>query len=275
MTKSLFIFIALLFALSVDAQEPEYLEFVKAETRLQDLFNRLYSSQSAETEPLLDTIRGEMAEALSLTGSLDYPWGKLDKIGIITSEDDILRIFTWHVEDDTDHYRYFGFIQVRLKKGKSRLYELHDNGKPQRGTEKVDQTTENWYGKLYYQIHTDRYKRETYYTLMGMDFNNSRSIIKSVEVMTIQRNNPRFERSCIARGRDFLDRLLLEYSSQVSISVRYDPRTDMITFDHLVPLHPIYEKDYEFYNPDGSFDGLEFSGGRWIYHEDIDARNID
>ncbi|MEJ2629084.1 MAG: hypothetical protein P8078_11055, partial [bacterium] len=129
--------------------------------------------------------------------------------------------------------------------------------------------------KLYYQIHTNKYKRETYYTLMGMDFNNSRSVIKSVEVMTIQRNNPKFAPSCIAKGADFLNRLLLEYSSQVSISVRYDPRTDMITFDHLVPLHPIYENDFEFYYPDGSFDGLEFSRGRWIYQEDIDARNID
>jgi hypothetical protein len=275
MTRSLYIFIALLFAVSVDAQEHGYLEFVKAENRLQDLFNRFYTGQSAETEPLLDTIREEMAEALSLPGSMDYPWRKLDKIGIITSEDDILRVFTWHVEDDVDHYRYFGFMQVRLKKGKSKLFELHDNGKPQRGTGKADQTTEDWFGKLYYQIHTNRYKRETYYTLMGMDFNNSRSIIKSVEVMTIQRNNPRFVRSCIAMGPDFQDRLLLEYSSQVSISVRYDPRTDMITFDHLVPMHPIYENDFEFYNPDGSFDGLEFSRGTWIYQEDIDARNID
>ena len=275
MTKSISVFIALLFAVSIEAQEPEYLEFVKAEARLQDLFSRLYTGQSGETEPLLDTIQKELAEALYLQGSMDYPWGKLDKIGIITSEDDLLRVFTWHVEDDADHYRYFGFMQLRLKKGKSRLYGLHDNGKPQRGTAKVDQTLEDWYGKLYYQIHTDSYKRETYYTLMGMDFNNSRSIIKTVEVLTVQRSGPRFVRSCIAKGPDFQDRLLLEYSSQVSISVRYDPRTDMITFDHLVPLHPIYENDFEFYNPDGSFDGLEFSGGRWIYQEDIDARNID
>ena len=275
MTRLLAFLFALLFAVSIGAQEPEYLEFVKAEARLQDLFNRLYSGNASETEPLLDTIQKEMTEALSLQGSMDFPWSRLDKIGIVTSEDKVLRIFTWHVADDADHYRYFGFMQVRMKKGRSRLYMLHDNGKPQRGVVKVDQTKEDWYGKLYYQIHINNYKRQTYYTLMGMDFNNSMSIIKSVEVMTIQRNNPRFVRSCIARGPDFQDRLLLEYSSQVSISVRYDPRTDMITFDHLVPLHPIYENDFEFYNPDGSFDGLEFSGGTWIYREDIDARNID
>ena len=72
-----------------------------------------------------------------------------------------------------------------------------------------------------------------------------------------------------------VDRLVLEYSKQVAISVRYDELTDMITFDHLVPFHPIYERNYEFYGPDGSFDGLEFSDGIWIYQDDIDARNLD
>ncbi|MEA3462917.1 MAG: hypothetical protein U9R49_13605, partial [Bacteroidota bacterium] len=119
------------------------------------------------------------------------------------------------------------------------------------------------------------YKRKTYYTLLGMDFNNSRSTIKSVEVMTIQRNDLHFIRSLFFNGSDKVDRLVLEYSSQVAISVRYDPGTDMITFDHLVPFHPIYEKNFEFYGPDGSIDGLEFLEGRWHYRDDIDARNID
>jgi hypothetical protein len=210
-----------------------------------------------------------------MQGSMDFPWMRLDKIGIITSEDLRLRIFTWHIMDDFDHYRYFGFIQVGVKKGKSRLYELKDNNKLQRGVMKLDQSREDWYGKLYYQVLTNQYKRKTYYTLLGMDFNSSRSNIKSVEVMALQRNAPYFESSLFFNGRDKVDRLVLEYSSQVAISVRYDQGTDMITFDHLVPFHPIYENNFEFYGPDGSIDGLEFSGGIWNYQEDIDARNLD
>jgi hypothetical protein len=174
-----------------------------------------------------------------------------------------------------DHFRYFGFIQVAMKKGKTRVFKLSDNGKPQRGLLKYDQSIEDWCGKLYYQVLTNEYKRKTYYTLLGMDFNNSRSNIKSVEVIALQRGNPQFVRSSFAKNHDFVDRVVLEYSSQVAISVRYDPGTDMITFDHLVPFHPIYENNYEFYGPDGSFDGLEFSGGIWNYRDDIDARNID
>jgi hypothetical protein len=108
-----------------------------------------------------------------------------------------------------------------------------------------------------------------------MDFNDSRSTIKSVEVIVIQRNQPRFEKEMFFNGRDKVDRLVLEYSDQVTISVRHDSELGMITYDHLMPLHPIYKNNYEFYAPDGSFDGLEFSDGLWNYYKDIDARNMD
>jgi hypothetical protein len=265
----------LIVCLSVNAQETSYLELVKAESRLESLFDSLYSDSLSEPEPLLDSIQLLLPEALSIEGSMEFPWARLDKIGIINSDDGRLRIITWHVVDDRDHYRYFGFVQVALKKGKSRVHQLRDNGKPQRGLFRLDQSNDDWYGKLYYQILTKEHKRKTYYTLMGMDFNNSLSTIKTVEVMSIQRNTPYFVKALFFNGRDKVDRLVLEYSKQVAMSVRYEPLVDMITFDHLVPFHPIYEKNYEFYGPDGSFDGLEFSDGIWIYREDIDARNMD
>ncbi len=206
---------------------------------------------------------------------MEYPWSQLNRIGILQSEDKELKVFTWHVRDDPDNVRYFGFIQVALKKGKVRLYELKDNFKAQRGVMRLDQSTEDWYGKLYYQILNHKYKRRTYYTILGMDFNDSRSTIKSVEVITLQRNQPRFTKEMFFNGRDKVDRVVLEYSDRVSISVRYDPELELITYDHLVPLHPVYEKNFEFYAPDGSYDGLEFEGGVWNYRKDIDARNMN
>lgn len=275
MSRPIAILISLFFAVSIQAQKPEYLALAKSESHLQELFNLLYSDTLSDVEPVLDSIRALMNLTLSGPGSMDFPWSGLNRMGIVTSEDQRVRVFTWHVMDDPDHYRYFGFLQVSLKKGKVRLYELKDNGKAQRGIMKLDQSTEEWYGKLYYQVLTNRHRRTTYYTLLGMDFNDSRSTIKSVEVMAIQRNQPRFVKALFFNGRDKVDRLVLEYADQVAISVRHDPDLKMITFDHLVPFHPIYKNNYEFYGPDGSYDGLEFSGGLWTYREDIDARNID
>ena len=275
MARAFTILILLLFTVSIQAQTPEYLTLVKSESHLQDLFGQVYSDTLSDVEPVLDSIRSVMRVALSEPGSMDFPWSGLNRIGRVSSEDLRVRIFTWHVMVDPNHYRYFGFVQVGLKKGKVRLYELKDNDKAQRGVMKLDQSMEEWYGKLYYQVLSNRYKRKTYYTLLGMDFNDSHSTIKSVEVIALQRNEPRFAKELFFNGRDKVDRVVLEYTDRVSISVRYDPELEMITYEHLVPLHPIYENNYEFYAPDGSYDGLEFSGGLWTLRKDIDARNLD
>jgi hypothetical protein len=254
------------------AQDSAHLELVRAENRLHSLFLTLYTDSLANTDTTLEQILEIMPEALVLPGSMEYPWNQLDRIGVITSDDGMLRIFTWHVEDDPDHYSYFGYLQIAGKRDRIYLFPLTDNGQPQRGIYKLDQSPEDWYGKLYYGILTRKVKRKTYYTLLGMDFNDSRSNMKTAEVLMIQRNKPHFLKEMFFNGRDRVDRLILEYSDQVAISLRFDPRLKMIAFDHLVPFHPIYKNNFEFYGPDGSFDGLEFEGGIWILREDIDAR---
>ena len=260
-------------ALTSVAQEPSYLELVKKETQLHDLFQVLYSDTLSATGPVLEQIQEIMPEALAMDGAMEFPWSRLDRIGVILSEDGRLRIFTWHVMADPDHYQYYGYIQVNLRRDQIRIVELEDNLMPQRNLTRLEQTTEDWYGKLYYQIITETYKRNTYYTLLGLDFNDSRSTIKTIETISFQRRNPRFEQGMYLVGEVQQDRMVLEYSSQVSISVRYDPSVRMITYDHLVPLHPIYRNNYEFYGPDGSYDGLKFSDGTWVFQRDIDARN--
>jgi hypothetical protein len=275
MVKTLSSIFILLFVASVNAQEPEYMELVKAEAALEDLFTQLYADTLSKPQPILERIQEIMPEALAISGSMEYPWSKLNRIGVIPSGDDKMKFFTWHVMDDLDHYRYFGYIQVGLKKGQVSVYELVDNHKEQRNVQKLQQSTENWYGKLYYKVIIRKYKRKFFYTVLGMDFNNRRSTIKTIEAVTLQRHKPQFVRELFFDGRDLVDRMVLEYSSQVAMSVRYDPGVQMITLDHLVPFHPIYNGNYEFYGPEGSYDGFEFDAGTWIFREDIDARNLD
>lgn len=275
MSRYTYIMLLFLVPAPLRAQEPQYLNLVKAETMLQDLFVQLYSDSLSDSEPVLTTIMDVMPGALSTEGAMDFPWTGLNRIGVVSSDDDKIRFFTWHVMDDKDNYRYFGFVQVAMNKGKFKLYALHDNGIKQRGLTSLNQSVEDWYGKLYYSIISTKHKRKTYYTLLGMDFNDTRSALKTIETLSIQRNQVRFLKDRFFDGSGSQDRLVLEYSAQVAISVRYDRGLDMITFDHLVPFHPIYENNFEFYGPDGSFDGLEFVDGIWIYRTDIDARNVN
>lgn len=273
MSKVVFILLLGIITVHVNSQEPAYPDLVRAESRLQTLFNQLYDDTLPDLQPTLDSIELLMPDILGRAGAMEFPWSGLNRIGVITSGDGSIRIFTWHTTDDPDNYRYYGYIQVAQKMGKIDVVKLVDNQLNQRNVQKLDQSAENWYGKLYYRIITTRYRRKTYYTLLGMDFNDSRSIVKTIEVLVINRNSLQFEKGLFFNGKDRLDRLVMEYSTQVAMSLRYDPEMDMITFDHLVPFHPIYNGNYEFYGPDGSFDGLEFAAGTWIFREDIDARN--
>lgn len=272
MIRTLFIIIVFLLGSQVYGQKPGYFELSRAESRLDSLFEVLYTDSLADPAPVLEQIQGFMPEVLVLEGAMEFPWSGLDRIGVKRSEDNRIRIFTWHVMDDPDSYRYFGYIQVAQRRGRLAVFPLVDNFKPQRSVYRLEQSAEDWYGKLYYSIVTKRAKRKNYYTLLGMDFNDALSNMKFIEVITLQRNRPVFQKEMFFNGRDRVDRVVLEYSSQVVMTARYDPSLDMIAFDHLVPFHSIYKNNFEFYGPDGSFDGLEFESGRWIFREDLDAR---
>lgn len=275
MIRIIKICILFLLVLPLEAQQPGYLEMSQAEKELEQLFSQLYSDTLPAPDPVLERISSRMGEVLVMEGAMAYPWSRLNMIGRIRSDDGQVQIFTWHVKDNPDSFRYFGFVQIAQRRGRIKVYELQDNGKAQRNLTNLEQSVENWCGKLYYSILTTQHKRATYYTLLGMDFNNSRSVIKTIESVSVDRQKPYFEKELFFNGTDKTDRVVLEYSNQVSISVRYDPGIDMITYDHLEPLNPVYTSNYEFYTPSGSYDGLEFTDGIWVLHEDVDARNRD
>ena len=132
MTRILTILITLSIIVGIRAQDPQYLELVKAETELEQLFNELYSDTLSASDPILTRIEKIMPAILATEGSMDFPWNGLTRIGVVTSDDGNVRIFTWHVMDDPDSYRYFGYIQVQLKKNRVKVYTLLDNGKGQR-----------------------------------------------------------------------------------------------------------------------------------------------
>lgn len=273
MRKQLIFLYLILGSLAAKGQEAQYLDLLKTERELNGMFEGLYSENVTGRDSLLDLIGEKMQEALARDGAMEYPWTGLEKIGVVTSEDNQVRVFTWHIMDDPDSYRYYGYIQVARRRRGPEVYLLEDNMKGQRSTQNAEQSIENWYGKLYYGIVTNDHRRQVYYTLLGLDFNDRYSNIKTIETIALQRNRPEFERNGFFNGRDHIDRVILEYSSQVSMITRYDPTMDLIAFDHLAPFHPIYEGNYEFYGPDGSFDGYEFEDGIWILREDLDARN--
>lgn len=95
MIKSAFIGLCFFIIFAAFAQEPNYLDLVKSESLLEDLFAQLYADSLSDRDQVLSSILEIMPEALSAEGAMDYPWKGLTRIGVVSSDDQMVRIFTW------------------------------------------------------------------------------------------------------------------------------------------------------------------------------------
>jgi hypothetical protein len=260
--------------MTVSGQEDAtYLELVSAEVQLKSMFDQLYSEEVPGSQlALYHAIDSVFNHALQLPGSFDHDWSKLDQIGKLASEDDRIKVFSWLYRVSMNDYRYTAYIQVMGKK-EPELFKLEPATADNIHAKDFDQEIGHWDGKIYYDLVTREYKRKVFYTLIGADYNNTSTSLKTIELMTIQRGKPVFRDEHFLVGGAVEDRIVLEYSADLAVTVRYNEELDMIIYDHLVPLHPLYHGNYQFYGPDGSYDGLTFTEGSWVLKEDVDARN--
>ncbi|MEX0981098.1 MAG: hypothetical protein WD577_06115 [Bacteroidales bacterium] len=267
--------ISLLLSFTLFSQENEnYLQIVEAERELKRMFEELYEVEVTGTNmDRFHAIDSLFYEALQLPGSFDHRWGSLDMIGKLVSDDGLVKVFSWVYMASRDQYHYTAFIQVQDRRGESELFRLNPGDAENMMSEDYPQSIDDWHGKVYYSILTNEYKRKTFYTLLGADFKDTKTSAKTIEVLTIQRGKPVFRDDQFLDGGTVRDRVVLEYSAELTISVQFNKRLGMIVFDHVVPLHPLYHGHYQFYGPDGSYNGYRFTEGIWVLEEDVDARN--
>ncbi len=255
-------------------QESSFLDIVKTESQLNLLFSQLYDEDDQkDKDEIYLSVDSIFRSALEQTGSFDFAWDKLDNIGKLKSDDGKIKVFSWLYMKSRDDYNYTCYMQIDKGKGKSSIFKLEPGNSPKIKSEDYRQRIDDWHAKIYYQIVRTKYKRKTFYTLLGADFNNSASFIKTAEVFAIQRGKPVFRGDQFLYGGTVKNRLVFQYSSEVAMTLRYNSQLKQIVFDHLVPLHPLYTGIYQFYGPNGSYDGLKFVEGIWVFEKDVDARN--
>lgn len=253
--------------------ETSYMDLVKAEAQLKSMFDQLYAQEIPGSQlALYHDIDSVFSNALQLAGSFDHTWSKLDQIGKLTSDDGRIKVFSWLYPVSLDDYRYTAYIQVMNNKD-AELFKLEPATADNIHARDFEQEVGRWDGKVYYDLVTTEHKRKVLYTLIGVDFNNTSTSVKTIEVISIQRGKPVFRDEQFLVGGTVEDRIVLEYAADLAATVRYNEALDMIVYDHLVPLHPLYHDNYQFYGPDGSYDGLKFTEGIWVQEEDVDARN--
>lgn len=246
------------------------------EIKIQKQFNALPNTPSTiERARLNDTILFLFEKVLQLDKSFFYPFDSLKNIGKLESDDRQLKIYTWNLPLENGKHNYFGYIQYYNKNLKKyQIFQLRNNPEAIENADQVIFDYKHWQGALYYEIVTVKKDGKTYYTLLGFDFNDIFTSKKIIEVLSFNElENPEFGAPLFQYEKPQQTRIIFEYSSRASMSLRYDAKRKMIVFDHLSPSQPSYEGKFRFYGPDFSYDGLRFENGFWQLQKNINITN--
>ena len=248
--------------------------FLQYELKLQALQNKLFTTKNdslkikynKEFLAVLDT-------ALSAELSFYYPFDSLTQIARLTSPDNKFRIINWNIYKDNGAYFYFGFLQSFVSKDKKyECFKLVDKSAGIKNPETYIGEPDKWFGMLYYG---KIIKNDDYYTLLAWDGNDKVTQKKFIEILYFKDNgDPLFGKDVFKMSKKNPRRIIFEYSSEITMSLKYNEDKGMIIFDHLAPKDAFMEGQYQFYGPDFSYDAFDYSKGKWKFVPDIDIKNI-
>ena len=217
-----------------------------------------------------------LIDVLKTPRSFNLKFDSLKTISVQTAPDKRFRIFTWHVMNNDGSYRYYGTVQMNAPDGKLVMFPLVDYSAAFTNPADSATTNEKWYGAQYYKIIPVTYNvRTPYYILLGWKGNTPKSTKKVIDVIYFKDNKAFFGMPVFDGDKEDPDqkRIIFEYARQVSMGLNYDPKLNMIVFDHLAPPDIKLKGNFEFYGPDMSYDGYKLTNGRWKLVEDIEMKN--
>ncbi|MDZ4759174.1 MAG: hypothetical protein SGJ10_13690 [Bacteroidota bacterium] len=296
MQKTILIFTLLLAGMACKAQErgqPQFDSLYDAEIQLEGL-SHYFINDTSENVRLTTTyfFVKTLVKALKIEHSYFYPFDSLKAVSIQKPEDDKFRIFSWHLRMHNGSYRQYGVLQFNPEFIKTIKRKKKDANIPAyiplidrsdslltKDAEMAICGTEQWFGALYYKITTVKYKKQTYYMLLGLDKADSSCNRKIADVLTIDKKGkiilgaPVFKR---LNDEKLKNRFILSYADDANIILRYteaSPGNFMIVFDNLIPS-PTPIKGKNNLIPDGSFDGLKWEKGLWQHKEIGDMDGI-
>lgn len=217
-----------------------------------------------------------LVNALKTPRSFNFNFDSLKTISIQTAQDKRFRIFTWHIMNNDGSYRYYGTVQMNNPDGKLVMFPLVDYSPAIKNPADSVTTNDKWYGAQYYKIIPVTYNvRVPYYILLGWKGSTPKSTKKVIDVIYFKDNKAFFGMPVFDGDKEKPNkkRIIFEYTRQVSMSLNFDPKANLIVFDHLAPPDPKLKGNFESYGPDMSYDGYKLTNGRWKLIEDIVMKN--
>jgi hypothetical protein len=246
---------------------------------LQSVHAKIMASPAANRAEILGAISEQLHACIDSLGAFSDEFAALDFMGVITSQDQRLRIWTWNAPMDDRTCLYAGLIAHRPEKSSRKqgaggpvdLYDLAAADSREAPALQLSYNQENWPGALYYAMAPDP-TRNGIYTLLGWDAGDGRVTRKSVEPLQIKDGQLRFGAAIFESSGQ---RYILEYRDQVQVTLRHEPREkrrpERIVFDHLAPAAPHLQGVTAFYGPDLTFDALVLDGKIWRLETDVSA----
>ena len=244
-----------------------------------------------------------MDEALHVDESFHWKWNFGKYVSVLTSSDRQFRIITWPVVRDNGEYECFGFVQsFNDKTDEYDVYALHDKSDELISVNEVVLDPDNWLGSVYQELIETKFEGKMYYTLIGWTGVNALTQRKVIEPILFRSNSsrPQFGQALFRREKN-LRRLVLEYSRNAMVNVRYDeqvvrtyenkkikkkgrtinmqvPKEEkmkMILFDEIAPMLPGMEGLPQYYVPTGTEQAYIFVNGRWELRDNAQGRLQD
>ncbi len=245
------------------------------------LSDALIAVRSAVTDEDRKKANDQFIELLELVleepGVTEYPFEKLVSMSTVKSPDGAFRIFNWNIEDNSYVHSHYCYVVRPEHSGKKNIiHKLTEDKITITPRPEGTLTPNTWYGALYYNIIPVKKNGQTLYTVLGFNGNDSRTNRKMLDVFffkgkQMRMGYPMFQEE--AGSEKLLRRVFLEYSDQASVTMNLNKHLAAIVFDHLVPEQANLEGMYDFYIPDMTYDGYQWTDGFWTYKEDIIAYN--
>lgn len=278
MRRLLPVVLVLLIAVEVNAQS-DTLAFKDCSKRLQLLGDSILKG-SNDTVRLMagEQFRILVDSILHTNSGSQLSFGQQKALSVAQSDDEKTKAITWLIQTENGNkYQYYGYLLQRTeKKDRWKVFQLFMNTSINRETiETLKSDSANWPGCIYYSIRHEKHKKKDYYLLLGWAPQSVYTTRKYVEPVAFTPGRVTVGTPSIKVGGRARTRLVFEYNAQVTMSLRYNEKLNMIIMDHLASSDPRPESAgmYQLYGPDLSYDGLKFSKGQWILVKDVDVRN--
>jgi hypothetical protein len=214
-----------------------------------------------------------LEKTLKTPNSLSFSFDSIPHLNVISSKDGTVRIFSWGALKNDGEYAYNAIVQRRMGDKKSPLSDIYIMNDVKRNVldpEKEILHYPDWYGCLYSDIIETQDMGKTYYTLLGLDYNNGVSHRKYIDVLTFNPQGiPLFGAPVFVDATGIKSRIVFEYSAKSVLHLKYHPDLNKIVFNWLHPIVPEKRNDKSYYVPDVTYDGYEFRNGKWMKEKHV------